>query len=202
MADTKKPRGRPSKFDPEASLEIAMGLFWAHGYEGTSIAELTDAMGINKPSLYAAFSSKEELFEKALQQYIAGPIAFISVAFDEPTAYRMVEKLLWESAKSLTEPDRPHGCMINIGSLSCGVQTEAVKQLLIKQRQTLEAALIARMQRASLAGELDEGTDPAALAKYIATVHQGMSVQAASGASRESLLAVARTVLSLWPGKR
>lgn len=202
MADTKKPRGRPSKFDPEASLEIAMRLFWAHGYEGTSVAELTDAMGINKPSLYAAFGSKEELFEKALQRYIAGPIAFVSAALGEPTAYRVVEKLLSESAKSLTEPDQPHGCMINTGSLSCGVQAEAVKQLLIERRQALEAALIARMQRASLEGELDEDTDPAALAKYIATVHQGMSVQAASGASRESLLAVARTVLSLWPGKR
>lgn len=201
-SEIKKSRGRPSKFDPETSLNIAMQLFWAHGYEGTSIAELTNAMGINKPSLYAAFGSKEELFEKALQQYISGPIAFISAALDEPTAYRVVEKLLLESARFLTEPGHPHGCLINTGSLSCSVQAESIKNLLVERRNMLESALTDRMQRANDAGELASGTDPSTLAQYIATIHRGMSIQATSGASLESLLAIARMVLNLWPGKR
>lgn len=199
MADTKKPRGRPSKFDPEASLEIAMRLFWAHGYEGTSIAELTDAMGINKPSLYAAFGSKEELFEKALQHYIAGPIAFISAALDEPTAHRVVEKLLVESAHFLTAPDTPRGCMVNTGSLSCSKETAMIKETLAKCRQQFETALTARLQRAQREGDLPGQANPTTLAKYIATLHQGMSTQAASGANREALLDMTRLVLDNWP---
>ncbi|SNR89347.1 transcriptional regulator, TetR family [Methylobacillus rhizosphaerae] len=198
-SEIKKSRGRPSKFDPETSLNIAMQLFWAHGYEGTSIAELTNAMGINKPSLYAAFGSKEELFEKALQQYISGPIAFISAALDEPTAYRVVEKLLVESAYFLTAPDTPHGCMVNTGSLSCGKETATIKETLAQCRQRFETALTARLQRAQAEGDLPAQADPATLAKYIATLHQGMSVQAASGTSREALLAMAKLVLDNWP---
>ncbi|MGY1489621.1 TetR/AcrR family transcriptional regulator [Methylobacillus pratensis] len=199
MADTKKPRGRPSKFDPEASLEIAMRLFWAHGYEGTSVAELTDAMGINKPSLYAAFGSKEALFEKALQHYIAGPIAFVSAALAEPTAYRVVEKLLVESAHFLTAPDTPHGCMVNTGSLSCGKETATVKETLAQCRRRFETAMTVRLQRAQAESDLPAQADPATLAKYIATLHQGMSVQAASGASCEELLDMAKLVLDNWP---
>ena len=198
----KKPRGRPSQFDADTALQIAMQLFWAHGYEGTSIADLTAAMGINKPSLYAAFGSKEALFAQALEQYIAGPIAFVTTALEEPTAYRVVAKLLLESAHFLTEPATPHGCMINTGSLSCGPQTEPVKNLLIRRRQWFENALIARMQRASTAGELAEGTDATTLARYVATIHRGMSIQAASGASRADLLALAQMVLKLWPGEK
>ncbi len=202
ITDQKKRRGRPSKFDADASLQIAMQLFWAHGYEGTSIADLTEAMGINKPSLYAAFGSKETLFEKALQQYISGPIAFVSAALEEPTAYRVVEKLLLDSAHFLTESATPHGCMVNTGSLSCGPQAEPIKDLLVARRQWFENALIARMQRAREAGELAEGTDAATLARYVATIHRGMSIQAASGASREDLLALGEMVLNLWPGNK
>ncbi|MCB5191174.1 TetR/AcrR family transcriptional regulator [Methylobacillus arboreus] len=198
----KKGRGRPSKFDPAASLETAMRLFWAHGYEGTSMADLTAAMGINKPSLYATFGSKESLFEKALEKYVSGPIAFVAAALNEPTAYRVVEKLLLESAEFLTAANSPHSCMVNMGALSCSKESEQIKNMLISRRQAFETALTARMQQAHDEGELEAGTNPATLAKYVATVHQGMSIQATSGASQESLLEVARTVLAHWPGKR
>ena len=108
----KRPRGRPSNFDHEEALEKALQVFWAHGYEGASIAELTEALGINKPSIYAAFGNKEELFHKALGKYLSGPLSYISEAMNQPTARETVETFLTKSAELLTNPNNPRGCMI------------------------------------------------------------------------------------------
>lgn len=202
MEETRRSRGRPSQFDAQIALETAMELFWAQGYEGTSMAELTEAMNINKPSLYAAFGSKENLFKLALEHYLKGSISFISAALQAPTAYEVVQQLLLNSARFLTQEDKPAGCMVNLGSLSCGKEAAPVQQVLIARRKQFEAALLQRFERAQAEGELTVGTQAADLAKYVATLHQGMSIQAASGASREALEALVNMVLANWPGKK
>jgi AcrR family transcriptional regulator len=192
-------RGRPRAFDHEVALEKAMNVFWSHGYEGASMALLTESMGINKPSLYGTFGSKEELFRKALQKYLTGPVAFVAQAMNEATARAVVEKILTGSAEFLSCPHNPRGCMVTQGALTCGQGSESVQQELTGHRRAYEAALRQRFERAQAQRDLPADIDPGELARYIATVHQGMSVQATSGATREELMAVVRLVLKNWP---
>jgi AcrR family transcriptional regulator len=192
-------RGRPPAFDHDEALNKAMHVFWSHGYEGSSMAALTAAMGINKPSLYGAFGGKEELFRKVVQRYLAGPVAYISEAVSEPTAYRVVEKLLTMSAEFLTRDQNPRGCMVIQGALTCGEGAELIQQELRARRSAYEENLRQRFERACAEGDLPADERPAELAKYVATIHQGMSVQATSGASKGELLEVVGRVLKHWP---
>ncbi|OIQ82767.1 HTH-type transcriptional repressor ComR [mine drainage metagenome] len=176
-----------------------MEVFWSHGYEGASMAALTDAMGINKPSLYGAFGSKEELFRKAVQKYRAGPVAYIAESMNEPTARGVVEKLLTESAELLTNMHNPRGCLIIQGALTCGQGATLIQQELAAHRHAYEEALNKRFELAKAQRDLPQDTNPAELAKYVATIHQGMSVQATSGATKEELLGVVHLVLKNWP---
>jgi AcrR family transcriptional regulator len=195
----KRQRGRPSIFDHDEALEKALQVFWARGYEGASMAELTEALGINRPSIYAAFGNKEELFRKALGKYLSGPLSYISEAMKEPTARAVAEKFLTRAAELLTSQDNPHGCMIVQGALSCGPGAELIHKELIAYRESYEDALRRRFESARTQSDLPEQADPAGLAKYVATIHQGMSVQATSGASREDLLSVIQLALKNWP---
>jgi AcrR family transcriptional regulator len=196
---TSKQRGRPPAFNHEDALEKAMKVFWSHGYEGASMAELTDAMGINKPSLYGAFGSKEELFRKALQKYLTGPVAYVAKSISEPTARKVVEKFLTESADFLTNIHNPRGCMVIQGALTCGQGSELIQQELIAHRKAYEDALRQRFDQAQAQRDLPRDINSAELAKYIATIHQGMSVQATSGATKEELMEVIQLVLKNWP---
>jgi AcrR family transcriptional regulator len=196
---TAKPRGRPPAFCHEQALERALHVFWRRGYEGASMAELTEALGMNKPSIYAAFGNKEELFRKALAHYQQGAVAYVGEALQAPTARQAVETLLRKSAELLTNPANPRGCMMVQGALSCGESATAVQQELIGRRRGFEEALVRRFEQAKAAHELPADTDCRALAKYIATVHQGMSVQATSGATREELDRMIDLVLKSWP---
>jgi AcrR family transcriptional regulator len=203
MSTTKlnKPRGRPPAFDHDEALEKALKVFWLRGYEGASMAVLTEAMGINRPSIYGAFGNKEELFRKALHKYLSGPVAYVADAMNEPTARQVVEKFLANSAEFLTNPDNPPGCMIVQGALSCGVESELIRDELIAYRKGYEEALRQRFELAQEQKDLPANINPAGLAKYVATIHQGMSVQARSGASREELMVLVNTVLEGWPSK-
>lgn len=192
-------RGRPPAFDHEEALEKALGIFWEHGYEGATMADLTAAMGMNKPSIYAAFGNKEELFRKALLKYQSGPVAYVAEALKEPTARQVVEKFLVNSAESLTCEDNPRGCMIVQGALSCGPGAAQIQQQLIANRHAYEDALRQRFESAQTQGDLPQHVNPSELAKYVATIHQGMSVQATSGATREELMAVIQMVMKNWP---
>lgn len=196
---TSKQRGRPPAFDHEQALEKALQVFWSRGYEGASMAELTEAMGINKPSLYGAFGNKEELFRKALEKYCNGPVAYVAEAIQEKTARAVAEKLLTRSAELLADPASPRGCMVTQGILSCGESAEGMRDELAGHRNAYLAALRQRFERAQAESDLPAEVSPAALARYLATVHQGMSVQATSGATREELLQVAQQVLAVWP---
>jgi AcrR family transcriptional regulator len=188
-------RGRPREFDPDQALDRALEVFWRKGYEGASISELTEAMGINRPSLYAAFGNKEELFRKALDRYSEGPAAYTYEALDEPTARGVAERFLREAADAVTSPDSPHGCL----ALACTDADASIKQELCARQARWQAALRRRLERARREGDLPEGANSAELAQYIATVGQGMAVQAANGATRDQLHRVARLALQAWP---
>jgi AcrR family transcriptional regulator len=183
----------------DEALEKALKIFWARGYEGASIAELTKTLGVNKPSLYAAFGNKEELFYKALMRYATGPVAFVNDVLKEPTARKVAESFLVKAAEFLTDPQHPKGCMIVQGALSSGENAELVRNTLIQFRHSYENQLAERFAKAIVDGDLSSDANPKCLAKYLATLHQGMSVQASSGATKDALLDIAHLALKVWP---
>jgi AcrR family transcriptional regulator len=190
--------GRPRAFDPDEALESAMRVFWRKGYEGTSLSDLTEAMGINRPSLYAAFGNKEELFRKAFSRYLE-KMTCLNEAFSEPTAYRFVERLLAGIADSLTDPNQPPGCMGVMSALACGEEAQPIREELICSRRSVEVAIGERLRRAQEAGELAADCSAPDLARFIATVTQGMAVQAVSGATRDDLRRTAEWTLRALP---
>jgi AcrR family transcriptional regulator len=194
-----KPRGRPLAFNQDEALDKALKVFWARGYEGASMAELTEALGINKPSIYAAFGNKEELFRKALARYTSGPAAFVKDAMKEPTAHQVVEKFLLLAVDFFSDRSTPNGCMIVQAALTGGQGSSAIQQELIAYRKSLEASFNERFELAKSQGDLPQHVNTKQLAKYIATIHQGMSVQATSGATREELSAIVEMALKNWP---
>ena len=176
-----------------------MRLFWLKGYLGTSISDLTKALGINRASLYAAFGSKENLFRKVLDRYGQGPSAFAGSAVDEPTAYRVVEAILRGVVEMTTGSDNPRGCLWVRGLLSSGAGDHAMRRELLARRKIDEAALVKRFKRAVAEGDLSRDSDPASLAQYVTTVNFGLAVQAVKGSSRAELSRVVDAVLRSWP---
>jgi AcrR family transcriptional regulator len=191
--------GRPREFDINEALDCALKVFWQKGYEGTSLPDLTDAMGINRPSLYAAFGNKEELFRKALDRYMEKSAESLRQMLDAPTARAGVERLLHKIADSSACMETPRGCLLVQGALSCGDAAQPIRQELIARRAGTEGALRRRFERAIAEGELPATVSAADLARYVATVMHGMAVQSAGGASREDLLSVADTALKAFP---
>jgi AcrR family transcriptional regulator len=193
------PRGRPRSFDTEEALDQALKVFWRKGYEGTSLPDLTDAMGINRPSLYAAFGNKESLFKKILHRYATGPTSYVRDALNQPTARAVAQKLLHKGVQFLTNPANPRGCLAVQGALACGDDADCMRKELIRQRESLVTALRERFNRAKSEGDLPKDSNPADLARYLATILHGLSVQASSGASRKDLQKVAALSLQAWP---
>jgi AcrR family transcriptional regulator len=191
--------GRPREFDIDQALEQALHLFWRKGYEGTSITDLTEAIGITKPSLYAAFGNKEELFRKAFDRYVDGPGGYVQVALAKPTAREVVEHLLYEAADAVTNPDNPPGCLAIQGALCCGDTAETIKQELMTRRAKGEDDLRRRFQQAVDEGDLPKDTNPIDLARYVSAIVQGMAIQAIGGAGRDDLRRVAELALRNWP---
>jgi AcrR family transcriptional regulator len=191
--------GRPREFDFDNALDRALLVFWRNGYEGASIADLTDAMGINPPSLYAAFGNKEGLFRKVVDRYIERYAGFWEVARAAPTARAMVEHLLRASVDFVTDEANPRGCLMVRGAMACSEAANKIRDELVTRRATGEAMLRERFERAIAEGEISLELDPADYARYIMTVLEGLSVQAAGGASREDLRKVADIALRSWP---
>ena len=191
--------GRPREFDPAEALNRAMQVFWEKGYEGASLTDLTEAMGINRPSLYAAFGNKESLFKKVLDNYGEGPACHVHIALQEPTARQVAEYLLRGSVDMLTNPKTPHGCMAVQSALACGKEAEPVKIELNRRRAEMEEAVRTRFERAKAEGDLCEKANPADLARYICVIANGMSIQASTGATREELLKTVEIALLAWP---
>lgn len=190
--------GRPREFDPDEVLEIVMRLFWEHGFDGVSISDLTAATGVNRSSLYSTFGSKEELFFKAVDRYLAGPGGFVAVALAEPTAWDIAHAMAHGAADAYTDPINPRGCLLVQGALAAGEQAAPIQADLAQRRAAGVKLLAERFAIAQQAGELP-GVDPLIIARWINAVCQGISVQACSGATREELHAVADQALKAWP---
>jgi AcrR family transcriptional regulator len=189
--------GRPRAFGLDAALDRAMRVFWAKGYEGASLSNLTGAMRINRPSLYAAFGNKEQLFRKVLDRYMDGPVAYFGKALTAPKARDVVEQIFLGTARMADDPRTPAGCLLVQGALAGG-STSAQKEVSAR-RAAAEVALRRRLQRAKREGDLPKNADPAELAHYVMTVVRGMAVQSAGGASRDQLHRVAQIALRAWP---
>ena len=179
--------GRPRTFDADASLDRAVEVFWRQGYEGTTLADLTAAMGVNKPSLYAVFGTKEELFQQVVRRYAERELSYFGDALAQPTALQVVSDYLSRNADAVTRPDRPRGCLSIQGGLSANPANETVTQFLASSRLGGEQALAERLNRARADGDLPGSADPATLARFVMVVAEGQAVHAAAGASREEL---------------
>ena len=192
-------RGRPRGFDEEEVLDVAMRLFWDHGFDGTSMSELTEAMGINRRSIYAAFGNKEALFTAALERYAAGLGAFVAKARALPTAREVAKAFLRGSVEAFTSSDRPSGCMAVQSALTCSDAAAAVRSDLAARRVAGVNAFRERFDRAQAEGDLPADVDTQALASYIVALSNGISVQANSGIGRAALSRTVEFVLSTWP---
>ena len=190
--------GRPRSFDIDEALDAALLVFWRKGYDGASLPELTKAMGINRPSLYAAFGNKEELFRKALDRYSEKSTACMTDMLAAPTAREAVEQMLRSIADVSLHPETPRGCLY-IQALACDDEGEPIHRELIVRRGKMEIMLRKRFERAVAEGELPVSTSAADLASFIATLVQGMAVQTTSGASRETLHGIVDVALNAWP---
>src|ERR1700744_4520631 len=192
--------GRPRGFCVEETLDRAMTVFWRHGYEGASMSDLTAAMGINSPSLYACFGSKEGLFRAVLERYDERRKIFMESVLAAPTAAKAAEAYLHGVADFAvdTSGKNPPGCLLLQSGLSCG--DSQIPDELARHRAEQEPALRERLERARKNGDLPKGASPAALARYLLTVSNGICVQAASGASAKELHEVAAMALMGWHG--
>lgn len=193
-------KGRPREFDVDEALAAALRVFWTKGYEAASLTDLTEAMGITRPSLYAAFGNKESLFRKALDLYEREKLAYVGEALEEPTARGVAERLLRGALAMQTSDCEPKGCMRVIGSVSCGPEAESIRADLMARRQSSQRALCERMKRAKDEGDLPEGTDVDGLCAYLGAILGGMAIQAGSGVPKAQLEALVETALAMWPG--
>jgi AcrR family transcriptional regulator len=186
---------RPRNFDLDAALDQAVLVFWRLGYERTTLTDLCEAMGINRPSLYAAFGTKEELFHQALDRYGNGPEAYEAAALALPTAREVAEALLYGAIERQTGVATPHGCLSVLGATTHPDTDSPVARALIDARTVGEGAVRERLERAQAEGDLAADADPGELAAYLRTVIYGMTVKAAGGATRSELERVADLAL-------
>lgn len=192
-------KGRPREFDVDEALAAALRVFWSKGYEGASLTDLTEAMRITRPSLYAAFGNKESLFRKALDLYEQEKLAYMRRALEAPTARGVAERLLRGAMEAQCSECEPKGCLGVISSVACGAEAEAIREEVIARRRSSHKALIERFEQAKRDGDLPAGADIDGLTGYLFAVMQGMAIQAGSGASRDDLERVLETSLKMWP---
>jgi AcrR family transcriptional regulator len=194
-------RGRPREFDVDLALAAALRVFWSKGYEGASLSDLTEAMGITRPSLYAAFGNKEALFRQALDLYEREKLAYIGQALDAPTAKGVAQRLLQGAIETCATDSEPRGCLRVIASTACGSEAECIREEVVERGQKVRALLVARMARAVQEGDFNSPIDPEAITNYLTAVLQGMAVQAGAGVSRNDVQRVVDTTLAMWPGR-
>jgi AcrR family transcriptional regulator len=192
-------RGRPREFCVDGALAAALRVFWSKGYDGASLTDLTEAMGITRPSLYAAFGNKEALFCKALDLYEREKMAYIDRSLAEPTARRVADAMLRGAVENMSGCEEPQGCLQVIASVASGPDAQSIRDAVAERGKVFHDAIIERLERARAEGDLPPHIDPVGLADYMKAVFQGISLQASAGASREQLDRLVDTSLALWP---
>jgi TetR/AcrR family transcriptional regulator, copper-responsive repressor len=203
MPKGQRRRGRPATFHREAALDAAVFLFWRHGYDGTSISMLTEAMGVTAPTLYSAFGSKAALYCEALVRYQRREFqANAQMLADSPNVYRMVEGFFRASAARFASAEGGRGCMVVIGAIQCGPDSQAAAEVTSAARANSLAQFVTLLEVGKAKGEIPPSTDSEILARFYTAVLQGMGVQAADGADAAQLNALADIALTVWPGSR
>jgi AcrR family transcriptional regulator len=187
--------GRPISFDKDAALEAAMLLFWERGYEGTSMADLTKAMGLNASSIYAAFGDKQALFSHAVKRYMAIRAQYAAKALEEPTLKGVIRALFDNTVEFLATPGHPPTCMTLVGAVGCGLDAAQARDLLTEIRKQNQAAIRKRLLKARKNGELPKSTNLDDYSRYISSILAGLSIQAANGSAKEELQRTAQMAL-------
>jgi len=191
--------GRPRSFDTDKALDRAMHVFWRKGYEGTSLADLTRAMRINAPSLYAAFGNKEALFGKVMVRYVAGPASYLPKALEAPTARQAIEQVLAGVISLQTADSHPGGCLIVQAAVAAGDGSSRMRKMAIARLAVVEADIRKRLESARAKGDLPRSAKPAELARFVLGTMSGIAVAGATGASRRHLQTIANVALRAWP---
>ncbi len=191
--------GRPKSYDYDDALNCAMRVFWEKGFDGTTMPDLTEAMNMNRPSIYAAFGNKEDLFKKTLALYAEKSVGWADELLNVPRIEDAVERFLLGSADSLTSTDKPRGCLAVQSALVGGDDTRGARDEAAVRREVVFNILEKRFERAVSEGQLKEDAKPRELARFYATVLQGMSVQSVSGIACADLRAIAQQALSVLP---
>lgn len=199
MENTIAVRGRPREFDVEKALAAALRVFWEKGYEGASLTDLTDAMGITRPSLYAAFGNKEELFKRALDLYETEKLAYVKRALEAPTARGVAQRML-EGAIEINTGECP-GCLRVIAAVSCNNDDSPIRRNIKERTQSSRQAIVERMQRAIDEGDFTIPVDAEAMAAYLIAVVQGIAVQAREHVGPTDLRKIAQATLATWPSR-
>ncbi|MBL8648878.1 MAG: TetR/AcrR family transcriptional regulator [Sphingopyxis sp.] len=193
------PKGRPREFCVDQALASALHVFWAKGYDGASMTDLTEAMGITKPSLYAAFGNKEALFHKALDLYEQEKLEYGRAALEQPTARKVAEFYLRGAIDVHGGTDDPKGCMGLISSLACSPEAESIKADVVRRRASSQRLLVERFERAKAEGDIPAHVDAEGLTSVLYALLQGITVQAGAGATRAELERLVDTSMTLWP---
>jgi AcrR family transcriptional regulator len=187
--------GRPISFDKDAALEAAMLLFWERGYEGTSMADLTQAMGLSPSSIYAAFGDKHALFRLAVKRYMEMRAQYAGKALEEPTLEGVVRALFESTIAFLTAPGHPPTCMTLAGAAGCSVDAAPARDLMTEIRRQNQYAIKRRLGKARKSGELAKSIRVDDYARYLCTIIAGLSIQAANGSTKAELKGIAKLAL-------
>jgi AcrR family transcriptional regulator len=194
-------RGRPREFCVHDALAKALRVFWSKGYEAASLTDLTEAMGITRPSLYAAFGNKESLFRKALDLYEREKLDYVGKALAKPTARAVAETMLHSAVEAMTSQDDPHGCLRVIATATCGDEAQSIRAELDARGNVIRQTIVDRFERARAEGDLPAHIDVQGITDLLKALLQGISLQAAAGATREELERLVETGLALWPSR-
>jgi len=187
----KKPRGRPKQFDFDDASERALALFWTQGFEGTSLADLSQALNMNRPSIYASFGNKDALFKITLNRYLNQQLKFIDTAISKASLEEVIDAIFEGEISLLSQFEPPRGCLLVQAAVTCSKQSESIKALLISERRAIEGKLRKRIQLAQLKKDFPMKQSPSLLAKSLMTIYEGISIEAASGSSKADLLNIA-----------
>lgn len=195
----KKQRGRPRTFDKEKALALVLDLFRKKGFDNTSIEDIASTLGLNKPSLYAAFGNKEQMFLDVLNAYINGPTAYFYEVFLETSTKDLVQQLLLKSIEVLFYFEKPSGCLVVMSTASQELEKIGIQQKLVSSLQQHQHKLAERFESARKAGELKIDINAERLALYVVTLHKGLSLQAINGSTKAELTELVQQVVDFWP---